>query len=107
LPRSLTTPSSSASSSDFRSLISPSKIACPFLPKKEFRSTPPLDYRASDVSAYLLRGFRSLVPFVQLVNSVPTPSLSFNECAADFTATEQVIGIQLETTIDLTDFVID
>src|SRR5262245_20792479 len=33
-------PSSSASSSDFRSLISPSKIACPFLPKKEFGSTP-------------------------------------------------------------------
>ena len=30
-----------------------------------------LDYRASHVSAYLLRGFRSLMPFVQLVNSVP------------------------------------
>ena len=30
-------------------------------------------HRASHVSAYLLRGFRSLMPFVQLVNSVPTP----------------------------------
>ena len=37
------------------------------------RGAASLDYRASHVSAYLLRGFRSLMPFVQLVNSVPTP----------------------------------
>ena len=35
------------------------------------RGAASLDYRASHVSAYLLRGFRSLMPFVQLVNSVP------------------------------------
>ena len=34
------------------------------------RGAASLDYRASHVSAYLLRGFRSLMPFVQLVNSV-------------------------------------
>ena len=45
----------------------------PFFPKKEFGSTPTLDYRASHISAYFLRGFRSLMTFVQLVNSVPTP----------------------------------
>jgi hypothetical protein len=39
------------------------------------RGAASLDYRASHVSAYLLRGFRSLMPLVQLVNSVPTPSL--------------------------------
>ena len=39
------------------------------------RGAASLDYRASHVSAYLLRRFRSLMPFVQLVNSVPTPSL--------------------------------
>ena len=41
------------------------------------RGAASLDYRASHVSAYLLRGFRSLMPFVQLVNSVPTPFVNF------------------------------
>ena len=41
------------------------------------RGAASLDYRASHVSAYLLRGFRSLMPFVQLVNNVPTPFVNF------------------------------
>jgi hypothetical protein len=38
-----------------------------------YRGAAAVDYRVSHVSAYLLRAFRFLMPFVQLVNSVPTP----------------------------------
>jgi hypothetical protein len=46
----------------------------PLFAEEGIGSAPSLDYRASHVSAYLLRRFRSLMPFVQLVNSVPATS---------------------------------